>query len=115
MKYQKRTVGSFVKIRLDDEYHTYARILDGASFAFYDCRSRTDITNMKQIASCKILNINAVYNSAVTKKRWLKVGKLPLEDELKILPPEFIQDKIDPTKFRIYENGKIRPATRPEC
>jgi len=115
MKYQKRTVGSFVKIKLDDTYHTYARILCGAYFAFYDCRTKTDITDMKKIASCNILFINAVYNSAVTRNRWLKVGKLPLESELKTTPPEFIQDQIDPTKFFIYEHGKIRPATREEC
>jgi len=57
----------------------------------------------------------AVYKNAVTKGRWLKIGKLPLEQNLQKFPPEFIQDPIEPTQFSIYENGKIRPAKREEC
>jgi len=114
-KRQQRTIGAFVKIQLDKKHHTYARILGDANFAFYDIVAEEDITDLEQIASRPILFIVGVYDFAVTKGRWQKVGKMPLEPELTKCPPEFIQDSIDPTKFSIYEDGKIRPATREEC
>ena len=47
--------------------------------------------------------------------RWSVIGHVPLEEQLKLNPPKFIQDKIDPSQFRIYENREIRPAVRKEC
>ena len=114
-KRQQRTIGSFVKIPIDSTYHTYARILRDASFAFYDSRTKEDISDLSKIASSPILFIVAVFNDAVTRGRWVKVGKLRLEPHLLKLPPKFIRDSIDPTQFSIYEFGKIRPATREEC
>jgi len=114
-KRQQRTIGAFVKIPLDKKHHTYARILADAGLAFYDIVAEEDITDMKKIASKPILFIVAVYRDAITKGRWQKVGKMPLEPELRRCPPQFIHDSIDPTKFSIYEDGKIRPATREEC
>ena len=43
------------------------------------------------------------------------VGNGPLENELRTPPPRFIQDALRPDQFRIYENGKIRSATKEEC
>ena len=77
-KRQQRTVGAFVKIQLDEKYHTYARILGEASFAFYDIRTTEDNKDLKKIASRPILFIVAVYDDAITRGRWIKVGKLPL-------------------------------------
>ena len=114
-KRQQRTIGSIVKIPIDSTYHTYARILGEASFAFYDARTKEDISDFSKIASSPILFIVAVFNHAVTRGRWVKVGKLPLESNLQRLPPKFIRDSIDPTQFSIYEFGKIRPSTREEC
>jgi len=114
-KRQQRTPGAFVKVPFDPPFHTYARILGDASFAFYDSRTKEDISDFSKIASSPILFIVAVFNDAVTRGRWVKVGKLPLELNLQKLPPKFIRDSIDPTQFRIYEFGKIRPSTREEC
>lgn len=111
---QTRKVGAFVKIRLDKKWHTYARILEEAAFAFYDCRTNKELS-LEEICSKPILFITAVYKSAVTKGRWKKVGYLPLEPHLKESPKFFIQDALDPTKFFIYHKGEITPATREEC
>lgn len=112
---QQRTIGAIVKVPLEDGFHTYARTLSDAAFAFYDSRTKEDITDLNEIISRPVLFIIGVYNSAVTKGRWLKLGKVPLESKFDTLPLQFIQDALDPTRFKIYDNGIIRNATREEC
>jgi hypothetical protein len=114
---QQRTIGAIVKVPIDDKYHTYARILDKAGYAFYDLRTDEDIKDLRQIVSSPILFIIAVYDDVITRGKWLKVGKLPLEDELKSLPMEFIQDEIEPEKFFLYnaDTGEIIPADKKQC
>ena len=113
-KRQQRTVGAIVKIPLDSSYHSYARILSQASFAFYDFRTKEDVSDLTEIISSPILFIVAVFNDAVTRGRWVKVGKLPLEPYFQKLPRKFIWDTIG-LRFQIYDNGNIREATREEC
>jgi hypothetical protein len=112
---QKRIIGSIVKIPLSEGYHAYARTLDEASFAIYDLKTNQDIMDLDHIISKPILFIIAVFKHAVTKGRWKNIGKVPLEERLQKLPPKFIQDPLDPGKFRIYEFGTMRNATRDEC
>ena len=114
MKRQQRTVGAFVKVPLEDGYFTYARILK-TKFAFYDFRTKTEIEDLKEIISKPILFITGVNDYAITKGLWLKVGKLPLDDSILNLPPQFIQDALNPEKFFIVENGVRRPASKEEC
>lgn len=114
-KYQQRTVGAFVRIPLGNDTFSYARILDDASFAIYDIRTNKKEVELEYLASFPVLFIVAVYNDAVTSCHWLKVGKLPIEENLQVLPPKFIQDQLNPKKFSIYEQGQDRPATREEC
>jgi hypothetical protein len=118
-KYKRQQIktGAFIKVPFSKKHHTYARILGNACYAFYDCKTEADIDDLDKIASSPVLFIVAVYDSAITKGRWLKVGKLPLEDYLKTIPLKFIQDSIDSNKFRIYNpnTGKMRSASRAEC
>jgi hypothetical protein len=114
MARQKRVIGDVVEINLGDGKRSYARVLPEGAFAFYDCVS-TEELNPEEVISRPILFIVGVMKHAVTSGRWRRVKTLPLEKHLVELPPEFIQDPIDPTRFRIYQNGKARPATREEC
>jgi len=116
-KRQQRTVGAIVKVPLEDGYHTYARILEQASFAFYDSRTYNDVVDLQEIISKPVLFITAVNDYAITQGYWLKIGKIPLEKKLQILPAQFIQDPICPDQFSILESDgfTIRPATREEC
>lgn len=115
LKRQKRTVGSIVQIPLEKGYHTYAQTLEDL-FAFYDCKTKEDIQDLQTIISSPILFITAVYDYAITKGYWLKVGTLPLEERLKTLPPQFRQDALQPHKFEIfYEDGTKKSATADEC
>jgi hypothetical protein len=52
---------------------------------------------------------------AVTKGHWVIVGHLPLETSLRNAPLQFMQDRLQPEQFSIYENGKTRLATREQC
>lgn len=113
---QQRTVGSIVKIPLENGYFNYARILKGTSFAFYDIYSKEELTDVIKIISCPVLFIISVSNYAVTDGRWIKIGKVPLENSFNILPPRYTQDLLSPDKFKIiYSDGKIKNATKEEC
>ncbi len=43
------------------------------------------------------------------------LGNAFLDDSLLNPPPRFMQDAIQKDQYRIYEKGRIRPATRDEC
>src|SRR6478609_6241847 len=91
-KRQKRIVGGIVRIDLGNGYFCFARILNEADFAFYDLKTKDKNPDVNFITSRPILFIVAVYDRAVTGGRWEKVGKIPLEESLLILPNKFIQD-----------------------
>jgi hypothetical protein len=111
---QKRVIGDIVRIDLGDGFHGYARVLEEALFAFYDCRIRNELPVDQIIVFPVLFNI-PVMNYAVKQGRWLVVGNAPLDDSLKTLPPLFIQDTLKEGVFRLYEKGQMRPATREEC
>jgi hypothetical protein len=116
MKRQQATVGAFLKVPFEDTYHTYARIL-GRGTAFYDSRTNEEIADLNLIASKPILFIIAVYKDVITSGAWPKVGKLPLSEELIVLPMKFIQDAITKVDFELYDpnTGTITPTTKDKC
>jgi hypothetical protein len=114
VKRQKRRRGDVVQIHLGDGFHSYARVLEEALFAFYDSRT-TDDWPIDKIIACQILFSIAVMNHAVTRGRWKIIGHLPLDEALLVARPQFMQDILKPESFSIYERGKIRPATKEEC
>ena len=47
-KKQQRTIGAIVKVPLEKGgYHTYARILKSPYFAFYDLRTKEEISDLE--------------------------------------------------------------------
>ena len=67
MKRQKETPGSIFKIQFDEAYHTYGRILTGLDFAFYDCKTKEDITNLNITIASPILFTTFVDSYAIKK------------------------------------------------
>lgn len=118
MKRQKRTVGSFVKIPLGDGTHTYGRLLPHC-IAVYNARGKQDITDMKAIEAKKVLCfINAVYSGVITKGEWLKVGKLPVDEDLDFAIPNFyIWHSYEPDLFSFISgrDGQIHYSTKEKC
>jgi len=114
LKRQQRTIGSIVKIPLENGFWTYARILE-VKCAFYDAKTNQDL-DIEEIIQKPILFFATVYDSAITKGFWEKIGKkLPLEDHLLDLPPVYTQNILNPTKFTIHHKKISRPATQEEC
>jgi hypothetical protein len=117
MKRQKITVGSIIRFSLPCGKFGYGRILNNANYAFYDLITSEEEDNVVKIAECKILFIVAVYNDAINSGRWLKIGKIDLENDLLNLPLKFIQDTLNPSVFELYNpnTGEIRRAALQDC
>ncbi|RAJ77305.1 immunity protein 26 of polymorphic toxin system [Chitinophaga dinghuensis] len=117
MGVQRITIGSIIKIDLPCGKIGYGRILGKANYGFYDYYTDHEETDLSCILDSRILFIVAVYNDAITNGRWKKIGKKDLEEALKLLPMKFIQDKLNPAKFEIYDpnTGDTRPTDVSEC
>ncbi|GAA3973353.1 immunity 26/phosphotriesterase HocA family protein [Hymenobacter antarcticus] len=117
MARQRRTVGSIIEIDLGEGHFSYGRILDFASFAFYDIHVTKQEKDISKITNKPILFIIAVYNDVVSSGRWVKIGSEPLPQSLQILPTKFIQDALHLDRFELYypNSGEIRPASKEAC
>lgn len=113
-KRQKRVPGDVVRVDLGSGIHTYARVLNEAQFAIYDCKTEQEL-GVDAIVASRILFFVAVMDYAVERGMWMVVGHVPLEGALLSPPPRFMQDALNPALFSIYENGNIRKASRSEC
>jgi len=117
MKRQKETIGAIVEINVYDEYYCYAQILALGNLAFFDYRTKEHLEDFSILSNCSILFILCVYNDIITQGHWLKVGKLPIREELQILPMKYIYHKFDKSQFELYNTntGEITPSTKEEC
>jgi hypothetical protein len=116
IKKQKIVSGSIAVVSLEDGYHSYCRILeDNSSYCFYNIRTDKELPPDK-IIQLPILFIISVYDYAIRKSVWKIIGKLPIEETLKEIPPKFIQDPIQKNQFSLlYSDGTIKPAKKEEC
>ena len=115
---QRITEGAILEINIEGEYFVYAQILSkGLGYAFFDFKSSKKIIDFSTLLNCKVLFIITVYNDVVTKGIWLKVGKLPIRNDLILQPMKFIQDSLNSNKFELYNpnTGEITRATREQC
>jgi hypothetical protein len=116
MKRQKRAIGSILQIDLKDDTHSYAIVLDKASIAVFNIKTKEDVSILN-ILNKEVLFIVAVYNSAITSGRWKKIGTTIPDNRFTNLPLKFIQDSINPQIFEIYNpnTGLTTPATKEQC
>lgn len=112
-KKQKRTIGSIVKVPVDD-YFIYAQILDNTEMVFFDTKNLEN-ENINQIVEFPVLFRVATNDNYILDGTWEKIGKSEIKKEFLQPVPYFIQDALNPDKFEIYLNGNIRPATKKEC
>jgi Immunity protein 26 len=117
MKRQQITEGSILEINIENQYYVYAQILGKAGYAIFDYKVSEKLMNFDILQNCSILFIISVYNDVINQGHWLKVGKLPKREDLKVQPMQFIQDSIDKSKFRLYNpnTGEMTKATKEEC
>lgn len=113
-KRQQRTIGALVKIPLEGDFHSYARILE-QEMAFYDIFTKEELP-AEEIIKHPVLFITAVFDSAITKGHWAKISKaLPLEKHLLNIPPKYTQDALNPDKYSLIYTDKQVSVTREEC
>jgi hypothetical protein len=116
MKKIKRIPGQIVKIPLIEGYHSYCRVLKSTSYAFYDIKTKEELSDLQKIINHPILFITSVNSYAITDGLWKIIGSLPLEKQFDTLPPRYIQDPIQADKFWIvYEDGKQIESNYIEC
>lgn len=115
MKRQKETIGAILEINIENEYFVYAQILDGGT-AFFDYKTKENLKDFTILNSSKILFIIAVYKDVITHGIWLKVGKLQIREELRVLPFQYIRDPLKPENFELYNpnTGEITKSTKDE-
>lgn len=106
-KKQKEIPGGIVRIVFDEPYHTYGRILKYGDVALYDCKTKQDITNLRDIVVRPIIYKMIVNEGGVKYGRWPVVGvNIPLEDNLQNTK-YYLEDFGRPDFIKIIENGEI--------
>jgi Immunity protein 26 len=116
-KRQRVTEGAILEINIENQYYTYAQILTESDCAFFDFKSTEQLKDFSILEKSNILFIVAVYSYIINQGMWIKVGKIDIRNDLKVKPMKFIQDALNPTKFRLYNpnSGEMIPATKDEC
>ncbi len=100
--------GDLIKIPYSDSAHTSARILIDGSYAIYDCKTSTDISNLESILQKPILFIAWVDVFGLKEGWWTIVGSIPLEGDLKNFYPRFFNaspnNGIDVGFYEVYKD-----------
>ena len=106
-----------MKINLKNGYYNYAQIVENG-IAFFDIYTKDpELEDLSILLEKPVLFILEVYRDVISTGLWLKVGKLPIREDLKTLPMQCIQDALDETQFELYNpnTGEVTKATREEC
>lgn len=106
--------GQFFKIPIDEEFHTYGRLVATNTIAVYDFRTEKEETDLTKIAQSNILFYSVVHKSAF--KEWEIIGVKELEDRfLGELFPFFSQSDYNLMKcFKISLDGLTKIPCKPE-
>jgi hypothetical protein len=108
MRRRRPQPGEVLQIALLDGTFAYGRVLRGG-IAFY--RTRTTVPGEPPIGSRDYEFVVSVFDDAA--RGWPVVGQDPPEGGDEWAPPTYIEDVLF-GRFRIYEYGEMRPATRDE-
>ena len=112
-KSQKITIGSIIEISIEGKYFVYAQILP-KSLAFFDYRSIEPIRDFSCLNTAPVLFVIPVYDYVITKGIWLKVGKMPIREDLERLSKKYyIYDEIS-GKYSKYDSytGEIVSSSK---
>lgn len=114
-KKQRVIPGYIVEISINKEYYVYAQILHNSKFAFFDYKTPNPISDIAILTDAPVLFIVCVYNYVINQNIWKIVGKLPIRDNLKVLPLSYVYD-VHHDSFSTYDNntGEMKPATKEE-
>jgi hypothetical protein len=106
--------GDVVAIPLGGGHRAIARVYRDVTIAVYRATPK-ETARLEEVRDQGILFFAAVFDAAIRDGSWPVVGRFPFENEEEAWPPpRFIQDALNPEKYRIYERGEIRSAKAEE-
>ena len=107
-------IGDIIAIPLETEMYAFARVYRDATIAIFDLVADRFLS-AQDICTRHISFFAAFFDDAIIDGTWPLIGHYSFEDEEAAWPPpRMVRDVIDPTRFRIYHRGKIRPASQEE-
>jgi Immunity protein 26 len=108
VKRQRWTYGAIVTVPLGEGYHSYAQMLGEPEYAFFDCRTRDEMS-VEAIVACPVLFRLWVMRHAHSKGRWQKVGTAPVSAPLQERVLRYNQDALRPQDIRLTYDGCSGP------
>jgi hypothetical protein len=92
----------------------FGRLLKDSAISIYSFVSMSEVC-VSDLACKKELFDPGVFDDHIVNGRWRVIGNLPFLNEDESWPsPKFIQDVINPKKYRIYYKGVLRDAEEHE-
>jgi hypothetical protein len=107
-------IGDIVAIPLPNGEFAYGKLHRDASIGIYDVVS-DPLLPPTAVITKPFMFFSGIFDTAIKRGIWLKIGYEPFQDEnSEWPPPAYIQDVIDPSKYRIYFKGQMTPAKQSE-
>jgi len=108
----KYEVGDIVMIPVSDDLFVFGRLLQDASIAIYSFVSQ-GLVDVFQLESEEVLFDPGVFDTNIANGEWKIIGNIPFRDADDSWPtPKYIQDVINPNKYRVYYKGDMQPAKK---
>lgn len=110
----KHKLGDVVSIPLPDSRYAAGRLFRDASIGVFAVIFDKPPA-IEDVANRPTAFVTGCFTSAIKDGHWKVIGTIPFSNDDEAWgPPTYIQDFINPKKFRIYHMGKMRPATADE-
>lgn len=108
----KYKVGDIVMIPVSDDMFAFGRLLQDASIAIYSFVSK-GLVDVSRLESEEVLFDPGIFDTNIANGEWKIIGNIPFHDADDSWPtPKYIQDVINPDKYRLYYKGDIQPAKK---
>jgi hypothetical protein len=112
---QKEIIGAFVRVPVDETYHTYARIVNKLIYAFYDFKTTSETPDLESVENADVLFKLIVNESAINSLGWKIIGVKELPENLK-LPVSFFKQEIgNHNDCSIITDDHIKKVDPTEC
>ncbi|KDN27529.1 hypothetical protein VFDL14_18515 [Vibrio fortis] len=110
----KIKIGDMIAIPVQQHKFVFGRVYNDATIAIYEFLSDST-SSYREAYKNNILMFSGFFDSSIKNKKWKIVGHIKFSSaEEAWAPPVYIQDVIDPNKYRIYHKGAMRNCFKSE-
>jgi len=107
----KYKIGDIVAILLPNKQYAYGKIFHDSTIGIYKLVTRT-IAPIEKVIQSQIAFYAGFFDTKILSGDWSIIGTQQFfSDEEDWPPPKYVQDILNPQKYRIYHKGMMRPAT----